>query len=77
MTKAELEIALEAKRVPKQMYSLGSLKDGECYGVLNTGNSWKVVYVERGRSTDIATGLSENSAYDALYNEFRSIYGWA
>ena len=77
MKKAELEAALETKKVPTQMYSLDGLKDGECYCVVKDGDTWKLIYMERGRSSDIATGLSKEDAYDTLYNEFRSMYGWA
>ena len=76
MKKAELEAALEAKKVPKQMYSLDGLKDGECYCIVKDGEAWKVIYMERGRSSDIATGLSEDDAYGTVYNEFRAMYGW-
>jgi hypothetical protein len=76
MTKEELEAALEAKKVPKQMYSLEGLKDGECYCIVKDGDSWKVVYMERGRASDVATGLTGGEAYDTIYNEFRAMYGW-
>jgi hypothetical protein len=77
MKKAELEATLETKKVPKQMYSLDGVKDGECYCVARDGDAWKVIYMERGRSSDIAAGLSEEDAYDTLYHEFRAMYGWA
>lgn len=77
MKKAELEAFLSAKQVPRQMYSLDGLKNGECYCVLHTEDLWKVVYMERGRTSDVAVGLSESEAYDVIYNEFRSMYGWA
>lgn len=57
MTKTELEAILMGKKVPKLLYSLGGLKDGECYCVVHEAGAWKVVYMERGRPTDIATGL--------------------
>jgi hypothetical protein len=76
MTKTELEASLEAKKVPKQIYSLEGLRDGECYCIVKDGDSWSVIYMERGRTSDIATGLSEDEAYDAIYHEFRSMYGW-
>lgn len=77
MTKTELEIALAARGVPPQMYSLDGLKDGECYCVVHDGNAWNVVYMERGRTSDVATGLSESEAYETVYREFRSMYGWS
>ncbi len=76
MKKEDLKAALVAKKVPKQMYSLDGLKDGECYCSVRDGDSWKVVYMERGRSSDIAAGLTEGEAYDTIYNEFRAMYGW-
>lgn len=77
MTKEELKVVLETKKVPKQMYSLEELKDGECYCVVKDSNSWKVVYMERGRASDVAVGLTEGEAYDTIYNEFHAMYGWS
>jgi hypothetical protein len=77
MNRADLQTVLDAKNVPRQMYSLDGLKDGECYCVISEGGTWSVVFVERGRKTTVATGLNEQQAYDTVYQEFRSMYGWS
>lgn len=77
MTKVELEALLETKKVPKQMYSLEGLMNGECYCIVKDADFWKVVYMERGRVNDVAIGLTEEEAYDVIYDEFYSMYGWA
>jgi hypothetical protein len=76
MTKTELETILKEKNVPKLLYSLDGLKNGECYCVVQEGIAWKVVYMERGRTSDIATGLTESEACDLIYREFQVMYGW-
>lgn len=76
MNKAELEAILDARQVPKQLYSLDGVKNGECYCVVKDGDARKVIYMERGRTSDIVTEVSEESAYDTIYNEFCAMYGW-
>jgi hypothetical protein len=76
MTKLQLEAILRQKNVPKFLYSLDGFKDGMCYCVIRDGESWKVIYVERGRISDVAAVLSEEEAYDVLYKELQLMYGW-
>lgn len=76
MTHEELQAKLTAKGVPEQIYSLDGLKNGECHCVVQENGTWKVVYMERGHVSEIATGLTQSEAYDLLYDELRSMYGW-
>lgn len=76
MKKYDLVKILVDKKVPSQMYSLGDIGRGECYCVVEDSGSWKVSFAERGKVTDIKTGLSEEEAYDLVYKEFKSMYGW-
>ena len=76
MNKDELIKTLTDKNVPHQMYSLGEIGRGECYCVVEDNDSWKVSYVERGKVSEIQADLSEEEAYDLVYEEFKSMYGW-
>ena len=76
MKKDELIKTLNINKVPHQMYSLGEIGRGECHCVVKENNLWKVIYVERGKISDVKTGLSEEEAYDLVYDEFKSMYGW-
>ncbi len=76
MKKNELIRLLENNKIPHQMYSLGELGRGECYSVIPDAGLWKLVYVERGKVSDIQDGLAEEDAYDLMYQEFKGMYGW-
>ncbi len=77
MKKDELIKTLSDRNVPHQMYSLGEIGRGECYSIIEDSGSWKVVYVERGKVSDIESGLTEEEAYDFVFKEFKSMYGWS
>lgn len=76
MKKDELIKALSDRNVPYQMYSLGEVGRGECYSVIEDNGSWKVAYLEREKQSDIKSGLTEEDAYDLVFKEFSSMYGW-
>lgn len=76
MKKDELVAHLCSRKVPRQMYSLGEIGRGECYSVIPDFELWKVVYVERGKVSDIQSGLTEDEAYELVYQEFKNMYGW-
>lgn len=77
MTRDELQAKLTGKGVHESLYSLdGLVKRSECYCVVRENGAWKVVYIERGQISELAKGLTESEAYDFLYNEFRTVYGW-
>lgn len=77
MTRDELQAKLVEKGVHESLYSLdGLVKRSECYCVVPENGAWKVVYIERGEVSEIAAGLTQSEAYDLLYSEFRTVYGW-
>jgi hypothetical protein len=77
MTREELREKLIVKGVHESLYSLDCLaKQSESYSVIQENGIWKVVYKERGVVSEIATGLTQDEAYDLVYREFRAMYGW-
>jgi hypothetical protein len=77
MTRDELQAKLSAKGVDESLYSLdGLVNRSECYCAVPENGTWKVVYIERGQVSEIATGLTQSEAYDFIYSEFRTVYGW-
>lgn len=76
MNKTELIQTLDDKNVPRQSYSLGELKNGECLCVIEEEGIWKVVYNSRGKITDSTSCASEEAAYDEVFKQIADAYGW-
>lgn len=75
MTKNELILKLENKNVPKDIYSLEGLKDGECLCVVHLG-VWDVVYNSKGKITYRESFENVEDAYDRFYEIMKNDYGW-
>lgn len=76
MTHDELRTELRTRGVPESLFSLNGLKDGECHCVVRENGTWKVVYMDRGKISELASGLTQSAAYEFVYKEFQSMYGW-
>lgn len=77
MKRDELEAKLSERGVHETLFSLnGLVKRSECYCAVQEDGTWKVIYIERGQALEIGRGLSQNDAYDLIYNEFKTAYGW-
>lgn len=76
MTREELLKILNERSVPTQIYSLDGIEDGECLCIDHQGNTWDVVYNERGKITYRESYPSEEAAYEAFYQEMKRDYHW-
>ncbi|QHB31049.1 hypothetical protein F0T03_01770 [Yersinia canariae] len=76
MTKEDLLCELEKRNVPKGIYSLDGVKDGECLCIIHQGNAWDVVYNSRGKITYKEVFSNAESAYDQFYQIMKDDYGW-
>lgn len=77
MNRNELKAVLARNRVDDSLYSLnGPAVQSESYSIVKDGDTWKVVYKERGEFTDIESNLSESEACDLIYKLFSDAFGW-
>ncbi|WP_157825435.1 hypothetical protein [Rahnella sp. AA] len=76
MTKEELLCELDKRNVPKGIYSLSGIKDGECLCIVHKENIWDVVYNSRGGITYKERFDNERAAYDQFYQIMKDDYGW-
>lgn len=67
MNTAELRTALEAGRVPKQMYSLmvGGFP-GDCYCLIQDGEGYEVYFSERGLKSRTWSFATEDEACEFM-----------
>lgn len=77
MNRSELRGILTRKHVDESLYSLeGPARQSESYSIVKDGNSWKVVYKERGESINIGVNLSEDEACALVFRLFKDAFGW-
>ena len=76
MTKNELQKILDERHVPKIMYSLDGLKNGDCLCVVNNNGNWKIMQNDRGTIGYVEECSNEQDAYDRFYQIVKNDYGW-
>lgn len=76
MTREDLLLELEKKNVPKGIYSLDGIKDGECLCITHQGDAWEVVYNSRGKITSREAFQTDEAAYSKFYQIMKEDYGW-
>lgn len=76
MKKEELIAELNKRNVPKGIYSLDGIKDGECLCLVKEPNTWDVLYNSRGEITYKETFNDEEQACDHFFQIMKEDYGW-
>jgi hypothetical protein len=78
VNRQELQAALSRAGVHPGLYSLDGLASkSESYSLVHDGETWKVLYKERGEFRQLQAGLSESAACQLVYRLLANAAGFS